>query len=54
MEQREWTAMARRCRCCRLWHQGRGLGDPPELRTHDRFCINLAKAAESEALGGAG
>jgi hypothetical protein len=29
---------------------GRGLGDPPELRTHDRFCINLAKAAESEAL----
>ena len=33
---------------------GQGLGDPPELRTHDRSRINLAKAAELEALGGAG
>ena len=46
--------VARRCRCCRPWYQGRGLGELPELRTHDRSRINLAKAAELEASGGAG
>ena len=33
---------------------GRGLAAPPELRSRDRFHINLAKAAELEALRGAG
>jgi hypothetical protein len=36
------------------WYQGRGLGEPPELRTHDGSRINLAKTAELEASGGAG
>ena len=44
----------------RNWHGaaaaelGQGLAAPPELRTHDRLRINLAKAAELEASGGAG
>ena len=33
---------------------GRWLGEPSELRSRDRSRINLAKAAELEALGGAG
>ena len=32
---------------------GKWLGEPPELRTHDCSRINLAKAAELEASGGA-
>jgi hypothetical protein len=36
------------------WYQGRGLHEPPEPRSRDRFPINLAKAAELEASGGAG
>jgi hypothetical protein len=35
------------------WYQGRGLGEPPELRTRDGSRINLAKTAELEASGGA-
>ena len=35
------------------WYQGRGLGETPELRTHDRSRNSLAKAAELEASGGA-
>jgi hypothetical protein len=46
--------MTRRCRCCRPWYQGRGLGEPPELRSHDRSRNSLAEAAELEASGGAG
>jgi hypothetical protein len=43
-KRQEWTTMARRCRCCRPWYQGRGLGEPPELRTHDRSRIDPTKA----------
>jgi hypothetical protein len=33
---------------------GKGAGEPPELRSSDHSRINLAKAAELEALGGTG
>jgi hypothetical protein len=46
--------MARRCRIVGRYKRAGGLCEPPELRTHDRSRINLAKAAELEALGGAG
>jgi hypothetical protein len=36
--------VARRCRCCPLWYQGRGLGEPPEPRSRDRFRIDPTKA----------